>query len=90
MRAVMPGNPAKACSRGGYDQPVRYPVVLDQNDDGSWTVTCPVLPGCVSEGDTRTAALHSIRDAIRLYLRAVKKELAAQRRKGKQIAQVAA
>lgn len=51
-----------------------YSVVLDKNEDGRWTVTCPVLPGCVSEGDTKEEALKNIRDAIHLYLRAVKKE----------------
>ncbi len=53
-----------------------YTVVLERNDDGRWTVTCPVLPGCISEGDTRREAVAHIRDAILLYLRAVRKELA--------------
>ena len=67
-----------------------YPVVLDQNEDGTWTVTCPVLPGCVSEGASKSEALRNIRDAIHLYLRAVKKELAALRHRGKQVVRVAA
>ena len=52
-----------------------YTVVLERNDDGRWTVTCPVLPGCVSEGDTRAEAITNIKDAISLYLKAVRKEL---------------
>jgi predicted RNase H-like HicB family nuclease len=67
-----------------------YAVVLDQNEDGGWTASCPVLPGCISEGETKAEALRNIKDAIHLYLRAVKKELAILRQKGKQIAQVAA
>jgi len=67
-----------------------YDVVLDKNEDGGWTATCPVLPGCISEGETRDEALRNMRDAIHLYLRAVKKEMALLKHKGKQIAQVAA
>ena len=55
---------------------MNYPVVFEHNPDGRWTVNCPVLPGCISEGDTKQEALASIRDAISLYLRAVRKELA--------------
>ena len=67
-----------------------YSVVLEKNEDGGWTATCPVLPGCISEGATKNEALEHIKDAIHLYLRAVKKELAIMKQQGKQIAQVAA
>ncbi|MBI3552791.1 MAG: type II toxin-antitoxin system HicB family antitoxin [Elusimicrobia bacterium] len=67
-----------------------YAVVLDKNDEGRWTVTCPVLPGCISEGDTKEDALRNIKDAIHLYLRSVKKELALLKHKGKQVVQVSA
>lgn len=67
-----------------------YPVILDRNEDGRWTVICPVLPGCVSEGATKDEALENIKDAIHLYLRAIRKELAVLRHKGKRIVQVAA
>lgn len=75
---------------GGYTQVVSYLVVLEKNEDGRWTVSCPVLPGCISEGDTKEQALRNIRDAIHLYLRAVKKELSFLRQKGKQIIRIAA
>lgn len=67
-----------------------YAVVLEMNEDGGWTASCPVLPGCISEGGTKAEALKHIKDAIHLYLRAVKKELAILKQQGKQIAQVAA
>ncbi|MEK7477275.1 MAG: type II toxin-antitoxin system HicB family antitoxin [Candidatus Coatesbacteria bacterium] len=67
-----------------------YDVVLEKNEDGAWTATCPVLPGCISEGDTRDEALRNIKDAIHLYLRAVKKEMAILKQKERQIAHVAA
>jgi len=72
-----------------YNPDMSYAVVLEKNEDGGWTATCPVLPGCISEGDTKAEALDNIEDAIHLYLRAVKKELAVLKRQGKQIAQVA-
>lgn len=67
-----------------------YAVVLEQNSDGRWTVTCPVLPGCISEGDTKAEAIANIRDAAHLYLRAVRKELDfLRKRHHAQIARIA-
>ena len=47
---------------------MRYTVVLEQEADGGFVASVPVLPGCVSQGDTRDAALNNIREAIELYL----------------------
>jgi predicted RNase H-like HicB family nuclease len=47
---------------------VRYTVVLEQEQDGGYVASVPALPGCVSQGDTREAALANIREAIELYL----------------------
>lgn len=67
-----------------------YTVVLEQNADGRWTVNCPVLPGCISEGDTKQEAIANIKDAISLYLRAVRKELESlKKRHHAQVAHVA-
>ena len=47
----------------------RYTVVLVPDpEDGGYTVTVPMLPGCVTEGDTVEEALDMARNAIRLYL----------------------
>ncbi len=53
---------------------MKLPIVLEGNRRDGYTVTCPALPGCVSEGDTREEAIKNIREAIRLYLRAVTRE----------------
>ena len=45
-----------------------YTVVLQKEPDGGFVATVPALPGCVSQGDTRTEALHNIREAIEVYL----------------------
>lgn len=39
-------------------------VVTPDPEDGGFTVSCPALPGCHSEGDTIEEALENIKDAI--------------------------
>ena len=51
-----------------------YTVLLEENEDGGYTVSCPALPGCISEGDSYDEALANIKEAIALYLRAVVRE----------------
>jgi len=34
-----------------------FTIMLDQNKDGGYTVTVPILPGCVTQGDTHEEAL---------------------------------
>ncbi|MBZ5632504.1 MAG: type II toxin-antitoxin system HicB family antitoxin [Acidobacteriia bacterium] len=45
-----------------------YTVVLQRESDGGYVASVPVLPGCVSQGDTREEALQNIREAIELYV----------------------
>jgi predicted RNase H-like HicB family nuclease len=47
---------------------MRYTVVLKREEDGGYVASVPALPGCVSEGNTRTEALNNIREAIELYV----------------------
>ena len=69
---------------------VDYPVVFEHNTDGRWTVNCPVLPGCISEGETKQEAIENIKDAISLYLRALRKELTIlKKRRHAQVIRVA-
>ena len=49
---------------------MRYKIVLRKSEEG-YSVSCPGLPGCWSQGDTETEALENIQDAIREYLAAV-------------------
>ncbi len=49
---------------------MRYKVVLSKNEDG-YTVRCPGLRGCWSQGATEEEALENIRSAIEEYLAAV-------------------
>jgi predicted RNase H-like HicB family nuclease len=54
-----------------------YPVALIRTEEG-YSVSCPGLPGCWSQGATEEEALANIRDAIHDYL-GVAKELAGER-----------
>jgi predicted RNase H-like HicB family nuclease len=46
---------------------MRYPVALKRTEEG-YSVSCPGLPGCWSQGATEDEALANIREAIREYL----------------------
>jgi len=56
---------------------MKYKVVLKRTDEG-FSVSCPGLPGCWSQGGTETEALENIQDAIQEYLKAVEESLADQ------------
>ena len=43
-------------------------IVLEEQEEGGFTVFVPALPGCISEGETREEAIRNIREAIALYL----------------------
>ena len=53
---------------------MRYKVVLQRSEEG-FSVSCPGLPGCWSQGDTEQEALENIQDAIREYVAAVEESL---------------
>ena len=52
---------------------MKYKVVLEKAPEG-FTVTCPGLPGCISEGDSEQEALENIRIAISEYLSVVREQ----------------
>lgn len=43
---------------------VRLPVVLTPDEGGGFVVVCPVIPGCISQGNSADAAVANIREAI--------------------------
>ena len=51
---------------------MKYKVALHRSEEG-YSVSCPGLPGCWSQGQTEEEAPDNIRDAIREYLEAVEK-----------------
>lgn len=52
-----------------------YTVVFELDEEvGGYTVTCPALPGLVTEGDTLEEARAMAADAIRCYLESLRKD----------------
>jgi len=49
---------------------MKYKVVLNESEEG-FSVSCPGLPGCWSQGATEEEALANIQDAISEYLAAI-------------------
>jgi len=47
-----------------------YKVVLIHSEEG-YSVSCPALPGCASQGETEEEALDNIKSAIVDYLEVV-------------------
>jgi len=44
-----------------------YPAVFHANDDGSYTIIYPDLPGCISEGKSLGNALYMAQDALKQW-----------------------
>ena len=43
-------------------------IILDEQEEGGYTVYVPSLPGCISQGENVEEALKNIKEAIELYL----------------------
>ena len=52
---------------------MQYRILIEQDEEGIFVAECPTLPGCISQGKTRTEALENIKDAIKGYLESLKK-----------------
>ena len=51
-----------------------YTVLFEPAEEGGLIVTCPALPGLVTEGDTLEEARAMAQDAIRAYLESLCKD----------------
>ena len=51
---------------------MKYRVLIEQDEDGVFVAEVPSLPGCISQGITRTEALQNIQEAISAYLESLK------------------
>lgn len=52
---------------------MKYRVTIEIDEDGRHCASCPVLPGCHSDGATREEALANIAEAMEGYLESLKK-----------------
>lgn len=52
---------------------MQFRVLITQDDEGTYVVEVPALPGCISQGKTREEAVANIKDAVAGYLVSLKK-----------------
>jgi antitoxin HicB len=58
--------------RSGEDY--NYTVLFEPAEEGGYIVTCPALPGLVTEGNTLDEARAMAADALRAYLESLRKD----------------
>lgn len=51
---------------------MKYRVLIEKDEDGVYVVEVPSLPGCISQGRTRSEALANIKEAIEAYLESLR------------------
>ncbi len=44
---------------------MKFVISVNTDEDGIYIAECPVIPGCVSQGQTEEDALRNIREAIK-------------------------
>jgi predicted RNase H-like HicB family nuclease len=53
---------------------MKFTVILEPELGGGYSVICPAVPGCVSQGHDLAAALSNIREAILLCLEVLRSD----------------
>ena len=51
---------------------MKYRVLIQQDEDGTFVAEVPSLPGCISQGPTRAETVRNIQEAIEVYLESLK------------------
>ncbi|MFH1266498.1 MAG: type II toxin-antitoxin system HicB family antitoxin [Planctomycetota bacterium] len=51
---------------------MRYRVLIEQDEDGVYVAEVPALPGCISQGRTRSEAVQNVKEAIAAYLESLR------------------
>lgn len=49
-------------------------IIVYPGEDGYWVAECPSLPGCISQGKEKSAAITNIKEAIRGYIAALEED----------------
>jgi len=52
---------------------MKYRILIEQDEDGVFVAEVPSLPGCISQGSTRSEAIHNIKEAIEGYIESLNK-----------------
>jgi len=60
---------------------MRFKVMLEEDEEvGGYIVSCPALPGCHSQGETKKEALKNIREAIQVCLESLSNDVVKKAR----------
>jgi len=51
----------------------KYTALFEPAEEGGFVVTIPVLPGCVTEGETFEEAVKMAKEAVKCYLGSLRK-----------------
>ncbi len=49
-------------------------LIVEDEEDGGYNVSCPAMRGCHSQGETIEEALTNIKEAIEAYLESLQKD----------------
>ena len=52
---------------------LNYRILLRKEPEGGYTVTVPILPGCVTYGETVDEAIAMAREAVEVYVESLRK-----------------
>lgn len=52
----------------------KYTAIFEPAEEGGYVVTIPILPGCVTQGETFEEAKKMAKDAIQGYIAVLKKD----------------
>jgi predicted RNase H-like HicB family nuclease len=47
-----------------YSKGMKFMITIDRDEDGAWIAECPSIPGCVSQGQSRSEAEENVKEAI--------------------------
>ncbi len=56
------------------DQELHYTVFIEPSEDGGFVASVPMLPGCITQGDTIDDALVQSKEAIAGYLAVLRED----------------
>lgn len=68
---------------------LKFKVVLEKYPRGGYVISCPAIPGCHSQGETKAEAIRNITEAIEGCLQVLNERVRKSRNKNRQVVEVA-
>jgi predicted RNase H-like HicB family nuclease len=53
---------------------MKYTVIIEKGQESGYVAYAPALKGCVSQGKTKVETLKNIKEAIEVYIEALKED----------------